>query len=115
MNKASQEILYRLIGRKISDYLTKTKELKQVRLAEMLGVTKSTLSNILSGKRNLSIHLLVEISQKLDIDPKELLPTILEIDSAINEKQRNIENILDNESISANDKDTILKIINSNK
>ena len=114
MNKTQQTVLYKLIGHKISEYLTKTKGIKQVQLAESLDITKSTLSNVLSGKRNLSLHLLVEISQELEIEPKELLPTLTEINNALNEKQKNIEHILQNEGISANDRNTILNIINSN-
>lgn len=115
MNDVQKDILYKLIGNKISNYLSEVKNIKQVELLKMLDIkSRATLSNILSGKRQISLHLLVEISQKLNIEPSALFPTLTEISSKFSENNNAINKLLNDNDISDSDREAIFKIINSN-
>jgi len=46
--------------------------LSQARLAQIAGVTQSSLSNYENGKRDLSVWVLVRIAEELDVSLEEL-------------------------------------------
>jgi len=49
------------------------KDLSQAELAEALGVAQGHYSNIESGKRQLSLHLLAMICEKYGVNPAEII------------------------------------------
>jgi len=52
------------------------KDLSQAELAEALGVAQGHYSNIESGKRQLSLHLLAMICEKYGVNPAEIIADI---------------------------------------
>lgn len=52
----------------------KQKGFTQKKLAERLGVSEPTVSRIMSKKRGLSVEMLIEIAEILEIDPASLVP-----------------------------------------
>lgn len=50
--------------------------LKRKEVAELLNITESVFSQVMSGKRKVSIDLAKKLYKKLDIDPKIILDSI---------------------------------------
>ena len=69
----SRDVFYRQIGAKIAYYRT-LHGLEQNQLADKVHISQSTLSRIERGKYgdNISIALLLDIAEGLDIDPSLL-------------------------------------------
>jgi len=66
--KTSGEVLKRLKG------ALKKNNQKAVWLARELGYSDPWISQIMSGKRALTVNMLLKIAEKLKIDPTSLLP-----------------------------------------
>jgi HTH-type transcriptional regulator/antitoxin HigA len=63
----------------VSDILRtimREKRLNQAELSKMLGVPNSTLSNIINGKRKLTLELAKKLHSKFQIDGNLILETI---------------------------------------
>ena len=48
------------------------RQLSQATLAQLIGVTQSTLSNYENGKRDLSVSILLKLTEYLDVDVEDL-------------------------------------------
>lgn len=49
-------------------------ELSQAALADLVGLTRSSVANLEAGRQRIALHLFYMIAQALDTDPQELLP-----------------------------------------
>lgn len=58
-------------GKKLA-YLRKKKNLSQIRLAEMIDSNFKFISQIECGKANITMNMLILLSDALDVDAKEL-------------------------------------------
>ena len=58
-------------GKKLA-YLRKKKNLSQIRLAEMIDSNFNYISQIECGKANITMNMLILLSDALDVDAKEL-------------------------------------------
>lgn len=115
MTESQKRILYQLIGKKINGYISEVKKIRQIDLARNLKISRSSLSNVLSGNRQLSLHLLYDISRILNIEPTDLLPTIEELNEYFNVENQQFHKMLEQKGISQSSQATILKIINQTK
>lgn len=61
----------RALGRRIRTWRVR-RQMSQAALAELTGVTQSTLSNYENGKRDLSVSTLIRLAEKLDVDLEDL-------------------------------------------
>lgn len=61
----------RALGRRIRTWRVR-RQMSQATLAELTGVTQSTLSNYENGKRDLSVSTLIRLAEKLDVDLEDL-------------------------------------------
>jgi plasmid maintenance system antidote protein VapI len=50
-----------------------SRDIKQKQLAEMLGINEPALSQIIHGKRSISMRIAKKLYQKLNIDPKLII------------------------------------------
>jgi len=48
--------------------------LSQAGLAERIGFTRASVSNLEAGRQRIALHLFVQIAQALDVEPSRLLP-----------------------------------------
>ncbi len=48
--------------------------LSQAGLAERIGFTRASVSNLEAGRQRIALHLFVQIAQALDVQPAKLLP-----------------------------------------
>lgn len=61
----------RALGRRIKTWRVR-RQMSQATLAELTGVTQSTLSNYENGKRDLTVSTLLRLAEQLDIDLEDL-------------------------------------------
>ena len=111
MTESQKNILYKLIGDNISRYL-KMKNVKQSDLAIKLDKNKASISNIISGNRQVSLHFLIDIALELNIEPSLLIPSSEELKVIFEEKSTSMNKILENKGLSDTDQNTILNLIN---
>ena len=104
--------LYQLIGEKIGRYITEIRELKQTEFAKRIGMNRATLSNIIAGRQQVSIHLLMNIAEELKVEPSTFLPTIEELNETLRDSKIQYNKILSEKGISKSSQNTILNIIN---
>jgi transcriptional regulator with XRE-family HTH domain len=111
VTESQKKILYKVIGENISRYL-KMKNVKQSDLASKLDKNKASISNIISGNRQVSLHFLIDIAIELNIEPSLLIPSSEEIKVIFEEKSTSMNKILENKGVSDTDQNTILNLIN---
>lgn len=61
----------RALGRRIKTWRVR-RQMSQATLAELTGITQSTLSNYENGKRDLTVSTLLRLAERLDIDLEDL-------------------------------------------
>lgn len=67
----SQQTIDRLVARVLQRM--EDRGLSQTSLAERLGISHSTVSRYLSGKRPITLHALIRIAEVLELPPASLL------------------------------------------
>jgi transcriptional regulator with XRE-family HTH domain len=67
--------LYAGIGQRIRD-LRVERGLTQTRLAELLSLSRTSVTNIENGRQKLLVHTMVEIATILEVDASALLPEV---------------------------------------
>lgn len=70
-----REQLYRELGAKIRLFREK-KGMTQGELAEGVGLTRTSLTNIEKGRQKILLHTLMDFSEVLAVDAKDLLPSV---------------------------------------
>jgi transcriptional regulator with XRE-family HTH domain len=65
--------IYRLIGIRIRESRIK-RHIKQSTLAEIVALTRTSITNIEKGRQKLPIHTLYVLANALGVPPKDLLP-----------------------------------------
>ena len=116
MKDSERQELYKLIGRNIGRYLKGFKSMSQANFVEEIGMgNRATLSNIIAGRQQVSIHLLFDIAKGLNLNPSDLLPSIEEIEQNIKNENIQYNSILEKHDVSQKDQDLILGLIDTKK
>ena len=84
-------------------------KLSQAILAERVGLTRTSITNIESGRQKILLHHLFLLADALDISPQALLPS-LEPGSRIEQIEKSLP-----KDLSFSDRDLILRMIRSNE
>lgn len=84
MNDSEKEALYRLIGTRIKEARKKS-GYNQKELADIIGLTRTSIVNIEKGRHRLPLHILYTIALKLNIEPNVLIPTLKEFQHPISD------------------------------
>jgi transcriptional regulator with XRE-family HTH domain len=100
MNSAS---IYREFGAKVRKSRNAV-ELTQDVLAERVGLSRTSITNIESGRQKILLHQFFLLAEALSVSPQALLPTT--------QPKKQIEQALPKD-LSRKDKDLILRIIES--
>jgi len=87
----------------------KARNLKQGALACEIGMSKSEMSLIINGKRNINIHTAVMLEEALGIDAETWMG--LQIRYDINKLKEKLSNSISNEKLSVSKKKRIKKIV----
>src|SRR5580704_12292697 len=72
--KADSTELYELIGERIAQRRA-GRGLSQAQLATLIGLTRSSVSNIEKGRQKMLIHTFLDIAHCLVVPPESLLPS----------------------------------------
>lgn len=72
-NAIQQFEFYRQLGESIRKY-RKRRKLSQDALAKLVGLTRTSLTNIENGRQHPPLHTLCEIVEQLEVEFSELLP-----------------------------------------
>lgn len=72
--------LYEDLGRRVAR-IRRSRELRQLDIAEALGVTRAAVSSIESGKQAVAIHQLLQLSSALGVHTADLVPELGETPS----------------------------------
>jgi transcriptional regulator with XRE-family HTH domain len=89
-------ILYKIIGDKIRQARS-DKTLTQEKLAQQIGLTSSSISNIELGTQSVQLHDLYKIAAVLEKDITYLLPTSQDLKEAIPSVDKTIKELPSNE------------------
>ncbi len=65
--------LYTYVGKAIRE-ARRGRGLAQTNLASVVGLTRTSISNIENGRQKILLHTFFEIARALDVDPLHLLP-----------------------------------------
>lgn len=68
-----QNLFYQQLGKNIREHRNRLK-LSQDRLAKLVGLTRTSLTNIESGRQRPPLHVFCELLEYLKVDASELLP-----------------------------------------
>lgn len=74
---SDQELFYLELGRRIRGARLDSK-LTQEQLADVLGLTRTSITNIEKGKQKILAHTLVELAGKLKVSINDLIPAALQ-------------------------------------
>ena len=83
MNSRVSKKLYSHVGKSIKKF-RKVKKVSQGKLAEQVGLTRASITNIERGRQNVTLDTLWHIATILDVGIIELLPKPQEIQLALN-------------------------------
>lgn len=72
MHNKEEADFYRRLGRNIKMYRGKV---KQEAVAQVLGLTRISISNIENGKQRIQLHTLAQLASYLKIDVADFIPT----------------------------------------
>jgi transcriptional regulator with XRE-family HTH domain len=72
--------LFEIIGLKIKNF-RENKKMSQTELGDNVGLTRSSVANIESGRQKVQIDTLYNIAQTLEVEIQDLLPKLVELTS----------------------------------
>jgi transcriptional regulator with XRE-family HTH domain len=81
-SEISSGSIYAETGRRIRDY-RKTRGVSQGRLAALVGLSRTSITNIERGRQKILLHTLAEIANALGVEAHELLPKRASIPSEL--------------------------------
>ncbi|WP_367391884.1 helix-turn-helix domain-containing protein [Lewinella sp. LCG006] len=70
----THQVLYNWIGNEVSK-LRRKKRLSQAKLAELTGLSRSSVSNIEKGRQQSPLHVLWQIAEVLGVPITDIIPT----------------------------------------
>jgi transcriptional regulator with XRE-family HTH domain len=73
-----QDLLYSHIGQQLKSHREK-KGLTQSQLAERVGLERTSITNIESGKQRLPLHILFGVCHSLGVSPVEVMPRVEQV------------------------------------
>lgn len=104
-------VLFQRIGEKIGE-LRKHRKLTQKELAISIDINRATLSNIESGRQQLTLTLLYKIAKALEAEIYIFLPSMMELNAIQLEKENQMDMVLDKEGVGTATKNTIYELLN---
>ncbi len=112
--KMALKDLYQIIGSRVKELRDLKGGLTQADLSAKTNINRATISNIESGKQQVSLHYLYLIAKALDVEAKELLPSVSEIHILPNEILDNLNEKFVEHNLDELSKNNILQALNKN-
>jgi DNA-binding XRE family transcriptional regulator len=90
--RIDEQRLYKYIGRLVKAHRQELK-VTQDQLAERVGVTRTSITNIEAGSQKLPLYLLFRICAALNLEGADLLPQLSEVVNAEDQETVNIDGL----------------------
>jgi transcriptional regulator with XRE-family HTH domain len=74
--------LYALLGFKIRQ-VREEKRISQARLAEKVGLTRTSVTNLEKGRQRIPLHVLYQVAKALDVEAGALLPVHADLEAGM--------------------------------
>lgn len=103
--------LYSIIGGRIKEF-REVHNLTQAEVSEKTGINRATISNIESGKQQVSLNYVYLIAKALDTEILTFLPTIKELNIQTEEAQAFLTEKINEQDIDEATKNAILLSVN---
>jgi len=68
---------YRKLGESVKKYREKRLGITQEALGKIVGLSRTSIANIESGRQRVQVHMLSQIAQALSVEPSRLIPEFL--------------------------------------
>lgn len=78
-SRRGDKAFYEAVGRRIRE--ARQGKITQEALASLVSLTRTSIVNIEQGRQQLLVHTLVDIARALQVQPAELIPPSLEIET----------------------------------
>jgi transcriptional regulator with XRE-family HTH domain len=82
MEDGAHDVLYQAFGRLLRLHREKRKGLTQEKLGLLVGLSRTSITNIEKGRQHVALHQLFAIAEALRVRPDALLPLAGETDGA---------------------------------
>jgi transcriptional regulator with XRE-family HTH domain len=92
LSAEQEDHLYRLVGERVR--LRRTGRLTQVKLAQMVRIARTSLTNLERGKQRLPLHLLLRIADALNCELADLMPGSSELGLAGGATERALTDVV---------------------
>lgn len=92
-------IVYEVMGRRIREARIKN-GLTQENLAQRVSLTRTSITNVEKGRQAIQIHVLYNFAAALNLEPKDLIPLMRELNTEEVAIQENFEEELSKEELS---------------
>ncbi len=76
MKRRSTESFYKDFGKRIQQHRDHVPGMTQEKLGKIVGLSRTSITNIEQGRQHIAVHQLVQFADALDIPPEALLPTL---------------------------------------
>lgn len=76
MKESSVDPLYKRFGKLVQLHRKRLPDMTQDRLASLVGLSRTSITNIEQGRQHVSLHQLYAIAEALKVQPDVLLPNI---------------------------------------
>lgn len=80
----SEDSLYKFVGARLKESREKRPQLTQEKLADEIGLKRTSITNIESGQQRVPLHVLFRICEVLRIEVRDLLPQLSDIAASPN-------------------------------
>lgn len=101
-----KDALYELIGQKVKS-LRKRRELSQEDLSDFLELSRSSISNIESGRHQVPLSTLYELSHLFKISIHDLIPSYDEVSDFLNSEIKDYMELLEAQDLSVSQRKNI--------
>lgn len=107
----SAKELYTIIGQRVRDFRD-LQGVTQAQIATETNINRATISNIESGKQQVSIQYLYLIAKVLNTEISTFLPSLKELNMLVDDGLSIINEQLDDQEVSEATKNSILQLLN---
>lgn len=110
MNRVSfEKQLYSKIGVQLKELRT-SRGYTQQDVANAVGLTRTSVVNIEKGRQRVPLHILYAISKFVDIEPRDLIPTLTELDSS-DSNANHLDHVQSREDLDQNERKSLASFL----
>ena len=110
-----KEALYPIVGQRIQD-IRKEYNISQQELADVLNLSRTSVSNIENGRHPIFLHHIYTIAEKFSIPLEKILPSVFDVQNKRKTEEEDLKKIFIQKGITdENTINSLLSVINKSK